>query len=366
MIIEYILVLLLAIFIIPLFFLFIIYFYDKRGIFSVFYLIRNNFSRRPPFSSSEDYFKDSTLIFTPHPYLNWTPNPEYRNIEGELVHTKEGFRKTIHFDSILQYLIKRKNDKIFKIICIGGSATQCAEMNKFEDTWPAVIQKNLGNKDFVVINFGVGAWTTIQSLIRCATWFPILKPDLLLFYHAKNDLTPLTNADPKEIIFHPDFQNVMSQYSNTYNFGIPSIFAFVPIVLCIYYYLLKRNNSIGLHSIYRPKANHNTSLLKNISSEYVSSIFFRHQAIIDLCKRSGCKVMYIPEIVLEGPYSEVLEKIIYPQLKKNLEHDESVEWISLRETMIREEGNFLDKMHFTKKGNKKFGDLISKEVIKMI
>lgn len=333
---------------------------DKKGLLSIFYLIRNNLSKRPPFSSSNDYFRDSTLIFTPHPYLNWVPNPEYRNIFGDLVHTKEGFRKTLPFDSILQYLSNNKNVK--KIICIGGSSTQCAEMQKFEDTWPAIIQRNLGVDNFIVINFGVGAWTTIQSLIRCATWFPILDPDLLIFYHAKNDFTPLANSDPNEKIFHPDFQNVMAQYSNTYNFGIPSFFAFIPIILLIFYYLLKRNNSIGLHSIYRPNAYHNSDLLNNISSEFIKTILYRHQLIIDLCKRNNCQVLYIPEIVLDGPYWHALNKYIYPNLKDSFEKDPNIKWFSVRDKLIKEENNFIDKMHFSKKGNKKFADLITNKI----
>ena len=78
-------------------------------------------------------------------------------------------------------------------------------MDKFEDTWPALVQQKLKNENCIVINFGVGAWTTMQSLIRCITWFPKIKPDLLIFYHAKNDLTPLVNGNLDEKFIYPDY-----------------------------------------------------------------------------------------------------------------------------------------------------------------
>ena len=84
-----------------------------------------------------------TFVNAPHPFTNWSLNPFYKNKSGELVHTIEGFRKTNEENSIMDTLQKNKN--AYKIVCIGGSSTHCAEMDKYQDTWPGQLQQELKN-----------------------------------------------------------------------------------------------------------------------------------------------------------------------------------------------------------------------------
>ena len=114
------------------------------------------------FSTKKKSNKISTFKMIPHPFTNFTLNPNYLNKYGSEVHTIEGFRKTSYEKSIL---IKLKNSRI-NIVCIGGSSTQCSNMEKFEDTWPSLLETKFNNK-VNVFNFGVGAWTTLHSYIRC-------------------------------------------------------------------------------------------------------------------------------------------------------------------------------------------------------
>jgi len=77
----------------PLIFLFFIYCFKKNSFifFLQFLFYKHNIIY---FSNSlEKYFTDK-LMFLPHPSLNWSLNPNYKNIHDKLVHTKEGFRKT--------------------------------------------------------------------------------------------------------------------------------------------------------------------------------------------------------------------------------------------------------------------------------
>ena len=168
------------------------------------------------------------LVFVPHPFLNWSLNPHYKNKNNEYVHTSEGFRKTFDEKSILKYLENTNHDS-FKIVCIGGSTTHCGDMEDYKDTWPAVLHRKLNEKaKCTVINFGVGAWNTIQSQIRCLTYLSKIKPNLLIFYHAKNDLTPLMNGNLKEKFIMPDLQNITAQFSE-YFINHPFSFYFIYI-----------------------------------------------------------------------------------------------------------------------------------------
>ena len=200
------------------------FFYKKRNfIFFFQFLFLKNSSN--PFSSYGKKSFTDQLVFVPHPFLNWSLNPHYKNKNNEYVHTSEGFRKTFDEKSILKYLENTNHDS-FKIVCIGGSTTHCGDMEDYKDTWPAVLHRKLNEKaKCTVINFGVGAWNTIQSQIRCLTYLSKIKPNLLIFYHAKNDLTPLMNGNLKEKFIMPDLQNITAQFSERYFINHP-IFLF--------------------------------------------------------------------------------------------------------------------------------------------
>ena len=97
-----ILITLLIFFIVPSLILLFIYTF-KKNIFL-------NFSQSIFFKFNKIYYSEQNkifnlhrLVFLPHPFLNWSLNPNYKNIYGQLVHTKEGFRKTLPYDSIIEY-----------------------------------------------------------------------------------------------------------------------------------------------------------------------------------------------------------------------------------------------------------------------
>tara|TARA_B100000965_G_scaffold181469_1_gene151434 strand:- start:1555 stop:2661 length:1107 start_codon:yes stop_codon:yes gene_type:complete len=351
---------LIIIFILPSLILLFIFIYKKDNL--------KNFVNITFYNHEKTYFSNSKnnnyldrLVFLPHPILNWSLNPNYKNIYGEIVHTKEGFRKTLSHDSIIDYLDNHPNT--FKIICIGGSSTHCLEMDKFEDTWPALVQQKLKNENCIVINFGVGAWTTMQSLIRCITWFPKIKPDLLIFYHAKNDLTPLVNGNLDEKFIYPDYQNVMTQFTERYISGLPKYFFYIPLIFLLYYFFDFKKNRLGLLGIYKPYAEENELGMKRLDTQFFNSIIFRQQTIIDICKKNNCDVIYIPEIVREGVYKETLESKIYPAMKNIVNNYDNCDWFEVKDLIPDSSDYFLDKMHFSLEGNKLFSTIIANKII---
>jgi lysophospholipase L1-like esterase len=88
--------------------------------------------------------------------------------------------------------VKPKSPDEFRIVCIGGSTTECFALER-KDSWPAVLQsllqKQLGDKAQVTcVNLGVCA-TPLRTYLATLTFYGIyLQPDVVIFYVGVNDL----------------------------------------------------------------------------------------------------------------------------------------------------------------------------------
>lgn len=335
---------------------------NKRN--AVWQFLRYSSRTSSPYSSTGQGKMGDLYRFAPHPFTNWSLNPEFRNEEGNHEHTIEGFKKTQDDDSILK--LAKKYPDSYKIVCIGGSTTYCGEMTAFKDTWPSKLKNKLnsGNK-ILVFNFGIGGWGTLQSLIRCITWFPLVKPNLLIFYQAKNDLTPLFNAVEKENEIYPDYQNVVGQFSESFVSYFPKWLIYVPLFFMIFYLTQFRRlqNQYGLLSIYRPNPCPKPDGLKRFSKDFRESVMFRVRTIFNVCHSLDCSVLYIPEIVRSSEYVGVLDSI-YSDISEIIKDYDHVSWFNIKEIFPDSEKYFLDKMHFSKAGCELFAEILSLHIKK--
>lgn len=79
-----------------------------------------------------------------------------------------------------------KDSSKIRIACIGGSTTFCTGVSD-EFSWPAMLQKKLG-VGYAVVNYGVPAYTTVESIIQLALFVPEIKPDIVIFFEGGNDM----------------------------------------------------------------------------------------------------------------------------------------------------------------------------------
>ena len=78
-----------------------------------------------------------------------------------------------------------------RIACIGGSTTFCGEVSGDHKTWPHQLQDRLREKygeNIEVINAGIPGYTVSASQRNLEKRVLQLKPDVLLVYHAINDM----------------------------------------------------------------------------------------------------------------------------------------------------------------------------------
>lgn len=88
---------------------------------------------------------------------------------------------------------KKKPAGTYRIAFLGGSTTFCAEVSGDDRTWPYLVVESLKvafpGRRFDYINAAVPGYTTRQTRKRFEAEVSALNADLVVIYHASNDLT---------------------------------------------------------------------------------------------------------------------------------------------------------------------------------
>jgi lysophospholipase L1-like esterase len=147
-------------------------------------------------------------IYKWHPFTGFIFNPNVKfagshpNQKSKAIVSvdKHGF---LSEDNTLGF-VKEKNE--IRIATIGGSTT--ANINlPFNENWPGyighLIQKMFPEKKISVINAGTPGFDTTQSIGNLALRVMPFRPDIVIIYHAYNDLKAIRPG-----IFMPDYSHV--------------------------------------------------------------------------------------------------------------------------------------------------------------
>jgi len=141
-----------------------------------------------PLLVGEKFVNDE--LFERHPFLGT------RVKKNVVVHRKEGIITTTGIGT--RWTGAPADDKgLIKVALIGGSTT-FGSMVSDKDSWPALLQKMLGDQ-YAVINYGTASFTTTEGIIQMALVVPEEHPDVVVFYEGWNDISnyhePLLGAD---------------------------------------------------------------------------------------------------------------------------------------------------------------------------
>jgi len=117
-------------------------------------------------------------------FLGWTIRPDtikkFKNEEGKDIVYKsnaQGFRDNKDYNF--------KSDKI-RIAAFGDSFVHCDEVG-FEESWPYLLERQLGSK-FEVLNFGIGGYGTGQAFLRYQRMGVNFKPDIVIIGFVFDDI----------------------------------------------------------------------------------------------------------------------------------------------------------------------------------
>jgi hypothetical protein len=293
------------------------------------------------YGSSRNLNQISSHLYCPHPFTNWSLNPNYK-IEGELQHTIEGFRKVDNNNSIRDSWSQIG----LTIYTMGGSTTYCTELESYRHAWPSILNKR---SDFLVCNGGVGGWGSLQSFIRFSSWGPIMKPKLTLVYLSKNDLTPFYNGRKEEENVFPMYENIMLQMSSK----IKLVTRYTDLSSL---YSLRVNRISSLYSV---KNNRISDGLGRFNEEHLLSIQSRFQLISDLATQWEGKVLFIPEIIKKDSVYFNKMNLIHNAMEKIAVNCKNADFFDIRKVLQYRKEYFLDKMHFNESGCQIFSELLS-------
>jgi lysophospholipase L1-like esterase len=126
--------------------------------------------------------KSSDLAWTPHHYIGYVPNPNYR--KGRTFHNSLGFRG--------KEFALEKPDGVYRIVALGGSSTYDVRIEDNDKTFTAQLEKLLkeeyGYHNVEVINAGVPGYNSWEILINLEFRVLDLNPDLVIIYEGTNDV----------------------------------------------------------------------------------------------------------------------------------------------------------------------------------
>jgi len=140
-------------------------------------------AERPRWAQGERFDPDN-WSFSPHHYLNYRPRPGYAVPGSPNRHNGQGLRQA-------GPVPVPKPEGEYRIVAVGGSTTYGVGTTDWRDTYPMQLQAALreaGKARVRVVNAGVPGYNSWETLINVAYRVLPLEPDLIVVYHATNDV----------------------------------------------------------------------------------------------------------------------------------------------------------------------------------
>jgi lysophospholipase L1-like esterase len=139
---------------------------------------------------------DGPGMYYAHPHAAYALKPGYMRGDTEKINSL-GFRG--------EEFSLEKPDDVYRIVAIGGSTTFAVYLPHHQ-SYPVYLQQQLreqlGIDKIEVINAGMTGSTSAESLHRMFTQVLPLDPDMVVIYHAYNDLFPRVFSGFRDVYYH--------------------------------------------------------------------------------------------------------------------------------------------------------------------
>jgi lysophospholipase L1-like esterase len=227
-------------------------------------------------------FNPNRQVFQSHPHLviQGIPSVSATVMGTTISHNALGFRGP-------EISLEAKRRK--RIVAVGGSTTYGVSVSD-SDTWPALLQKELGEA-VEVINAGIPAASTVEHIHLLATIVPELKPDVLLLHVGLNDLR---NMHVRELAldyanFHPP--SMIGNIGLCPEEPLPRVATIRALVMVLQRVGLYPDCSFNT----RAKGTPNTTI-----DLYAARLFERNvKTLLLLARAQGASVILIPQILID-------------------------------------------------------------------
>lgn len=120
-------------------------------------------------------------LLVPHRYLGYAGAPNL--VDGPNRHNSLGLRG--------EEIVTPKPPGEFRIACLGASTTYSIFVRDYRLSYPGLLETELrerGYDDVTVINAGIPAWSSYETLINYLLLIQDLEPDLLIIHQAFGDV----------------------------------------------------------------------------------------------------------------------------------------------------------------------------------
>jgi len=343
----------------------------------------------------DPYDKPVTSIYRWHPFTGLIMKPRII-IDGSHPSSKETARifvdrhGFIAKDDLLS--LAKKEDEI-RVAFIGASTT--ANINlPFDVNWPGrlgdLLQQAMPNKKVRVINAGIPGFDTAQSVGNLALRVMPFKPDIVIIYHAYNDLKAVS-YDGR---FEPDYSHI-----HTAPFGFQKKPPFYVLWMNrSMAYVRARNKYREIAEKERYLATFRTDKRLATVPDQAAHTFEEHMRImVATAKAGGSKVVlssfatlhdlgldytknetisgltrlkrtelgsllhFTPGLTLEGIMSGLKR---YNHILRNISANDKTGWVDNAQQVPHEDEYFVDRVHFSRAGAARMAENLLPVVLK--
>lgn len=330
------------------------------------------------------------MFVEPHPYLPFVTKKDFSTPKPMATQYPLNKNKGYYFDRLIsnnfghcdgpqgnrKFVLPKPAGQI-RILCLGASTTgNYIWWDGQVFSYPMELEKYLKDKfpgnDIVVYNCGQGGWTSAEILINFVLRLYDLQPDMIVFYHAYNDLSlSLTPG------FEADFTHARKNLGEAY--FLYRLASFIPdIPLAIYNAALKvlfpyMNPIFGvIEAVSQGKP--------DLSAAFQGTVTYRRnlEHLIKICRESRIDIVlssfayYLYEQIKD---SKIHLKYREGVLEENRQMQELASLYGLPlvdhfHLVPQEEQYFVDSIHFSPEGMRlvaeNFGQALSPLIAKKI
>ncbi|MEW6143507.1 MAG: GDSL-type esterase/lipase family protein [Thermodesulfobacteriota bacterium] len=308
-------------------------------------------------------------VFELHPYLAGRLKKD-----AAVTDVKSGKRITATKYHTRSTGAPEEDGDLIRVAVLGGSSTFGTGLTDL-DTWPAILQRKLG-EGFSVINYGVPGYSTAEAIVQTALIVPELEPEFVIFYEGWNDIHNYHVPD----LGGDYYVHGMSQYGNL---EIP------PMHRQDFWGKLYEMSAMGrlAAKIKRELAGADVPSCPKYDTpdEYVNKIYARNLETLKLLSEHIAPyTIFVPQVLnypaFTGKEDDIgcngwsfhIKNGAMPQLMDRFnsimrsvcaKDDPKCLYIDGVLDVKWEQDDFIDDGHFTKKGGEKFADVIAAELL---